>query len=185
MIAIVGLGNIGDSYANTYHNMAFMVLDRFAKNNGLVFSKNKFNGMVAEGMVNNEKVILLKPSTYMNLSGESVSKMVSMLKLDLKNLIVVYDDIDLPVGVLRLRASGSAGTHNGMRNIVAKLNSTEFCRLRVGIGRDERLNLADFVLSHVSKQNMEVLDVAFDKACVALEDFIKNKGDITKVVINN
>ena len=111
--------------------------------------------------------------------------MVSMLKLDLKNLIVVYDDIDLPVGVLRLRASGSAGTHNGMRNIVAKLNSTEFCRLRVGIGRDERLNLADFVLSHVSKQNMEVLDVAFDKACVALEDFIKNKGDITKVVINN
>ena len=98
MIAIVGLGNIGDSYANTYHNMGFMVLDRFAKNNGLVFSKNKFNGMVAEGMVSNEKVILLKPSTYMNLSGESVSKMVSMLKLDLKNLIVTKPLYRSPIG---------------------------------------------------------------------------------------
>lgn len=185
MIAIVGLGNIGDSYTNTYHNMGFMVLDRFAKNNGLTFSKNKFNGTIAEGVVNGEKVILLKPSTYMNLSGESVYKMVSMLKLDLKNLIVVYDDIDLPVGTLRIRANGSAGTHNGMRNIVAKLGSTEFNRLRVGIGRDERLNLADYVLSHVSNKNMELLDVAFDKACVALEDFIKNKCDVTKVVINN
>lgn len=185
MIAIVGLGNIGDDYLNTYHNMGFMVLDRFAKNNGLTFSKNKFSGMVAEGVLWGEKVVLLKPSTFMNLSGESVLKLTSMLKLDLKNLIVVYDDIDLPVGALRLRASGSAGTHNGMRNIVAKLNSTDFSRLRVGIGRDEKIGLADYVLSHVSKENMALLDVAFNKACATLEDFIKNKGDITKIIVNN
>ena len=185
MIAIVGLGNIGESYTNTYHNMGFMVVDRFAKRHGLVFSKNKFNGSIAEGLVSGEKVILLKPSTFMNLSGESVYKMVAMLKLDIKHLIVVYDDIDLPVGVLRMRSSGSAGTHNGMRNIVAKLNSQDFPRLRIGIGRDERLNLADYVLSRVSKQNMDMLEPSFEKACDALDDFIKNNCDVTKVIINN
>lgn len=185
MIAIVGLGNVGESYSNTYHNMGFMVVDKFAKRHNLVFSKNKFSGSLAEGQVFGEKVILLKPSTFMNLSGESVYKMVSMLKLDIKNLIVVYDDIDLPVGALRMRASGSAGTHNGMRNIVTRLNSTEFPRLRVGIGRDERLNLADYVLSRVSKQNMDVLEPSFEKACDALESFIKNNCDVTKVIINN
>jgi PTH1 family peptidyl-tRNA hydrolase len=184
MIAIIGLGNIGEGYANTYHNMGFMVLDAYAKRHGLTFSKNKFNGTIAEGMINGEKAILLKPSTFMNLSGDSVYKLVSMLKIDLKNIIVVYDDIDLPVGALRIRANGSAGTHNGMRNIVTRLSTSEFARLRVGIGRDERLNLADYVLSRVSKQNMEILEPSFIKACDALDDFIKNKCDATKVIIN-
>lgn len=184
MIAIVGLGNIGSNYEKTYHNMGFMVVDELAKKLGLKFNKSKFAGTIAEGMFEQEKVILLKPSTFMNLSGQSVSKMVRMLKLDLSKILVVYDDIDLPVGSIRLRKNGSAGTHNGMRNIIAELGSSEFARLRIGIGRDERLNLADYVLSKVSTENFELLKPAFEKSVNIIEQFIKNKGDVEKVRIN-
>ena len=184
MIVVVGLGNIGSEYNNTYHNMGFSVLNRFAEKNGFVFNKNKFSGSVAEGMYKGEKVVLIKPSTYMNLSGTSVKKAVSMYKLDLTQLLVVYDDIDLPVGAIRVRKSGSAGTHNGMRNIVLELGSNEFPRLRVGIGRDERMNLADYVLSHVSSENKEKLDPAFDTAVNVIEQFINLKGDVEKIRIN-
>lgn len=184
MIAIVGLGNIGSQYDNTYHNMGFSVVDKFANKFGLDFNKTKFSGTIAEGVINGEKVILLKPSTYMNLSGQSVKQLVKMFKLDLKNLLVVYDDIDLPAGSIRVRKSGSAGTHNGMRNIVLELNSTEFARLRVGIGRDDRMNLADYVLSHVSKENKEKLEPAFDVAVNVIEQFINLKGDVEKIRIN-
>lgn len=184
MIAIIGLGNKGSAYDRTYHNMGFMAVSRFASKNGFNFNKNKYDGMVAEGMYEGEKVILLKPSTFMNASGQSVQKLVRMLKLDLSQILVVYDDIDLPCGHLRLRKSGSAGTHNGMRDIVEKLNSTEFPRLRMGIGRDERMGLADYVLSRVSDTNMALLDPAFDKAVDVMEQFIVQKGNIDKIRIN-
>lgn len=185
MIAIVGLGNIGKNYENTYHNMGFMVIDAFAKKHGITFNKNKFSGTVGEGQINGEKVVLLKPSTFMNASGESVVKLVNMHKLNPQNLLVVYDDVDLPLGALRIRANGSAGTHNGMKNILLRLNTSEFPRLRVGIGRDDNMDLADYVLSHISKQNMDVLNKTFDKAVQAIECFINNNCDVTKVIINN
>lgn len=181
MIAVVGLGNIGENYENTYHNCGFRAINCFAEKNGFKFTKNKYSGQVAEGVFNGKKVILLKPSTYMNLSGQSVSKMVRMLKLDLSKVLVVYDDVDLPIGSVRLRKSGSAGTHNGMRNIISELNSENFPRLRIGIGRDEKLNLADYVLSRISNENMALLQPAFNKAKDIIESFIKNDGDIEKV----
>ncbi len=184
MIVIVGLGNVGSEYDNTYHNMGFSVLNKFAAKNGFTFNKSKFSGTIAEGVFNGEKVILLKPSTFMNLSGTSVKKLVSMYKLDLKNMLVVYDDIDLPVGALRVRKSGSAGTHNGMRNIVLELGSSEFPRLRVGIGRDERMNLADYVLSHVSQENALKLEPAFNNAVNVIEQFISLKADVEKIRIS-
>ncbi len=184
MIAIIGLGNIGSSYEKTYHNMGFVTVTKFAEKNGFTFSKNKYHGVIAEGMYNGEKVVILKPSTYMNASGLSVKELVNMLKLDLKNILVVYDDIDLPCGNIRIRQSGSAGTHNGMRSIVEYLNSTDFPRLRIGIGRDERMNLGDYVLSRVSNENYEKLVPAFDKAVDMIEQFIIVKGDVNKVKVN-
>lgn len=184
MIVIVGLGNVGSAYDNTYHNMGFRAVDEFARKNGFIFNKSKFSGTIAEGMFEGEKVVLLKPSTFMNLSGQSVRQIVSMFKLDLTNLLVVYDDIDLPVAAIRIRKSGSAGTHNGMRNIIAELGSGDFARLRIGIGRDERMNLADYVLSHVSKENNEKLEPAFKNVVNVMEQFIKVKGDVEKIRIN-
>lgn len=184
MIAIIGLGNKGTAYDRTYHNMGFMAVTRFADKYGFNFNKNKFDGVIAEGMYEGEKVIILKPSTFMNASGVSVSKLVRMLKLDLSQILVVYDDIDLPCGKLRLRKDGSAGTHNGMRSIVTELGSTEFPRLRIGIGRDERMGLADYVLSRISDENMALLEPAFDKALDVIGQFIVNKGNVEKIRIN-
>ena len=132
MYIIVGLGNPGKNYEKTVHNLGYMALDFFANDNGLTFSKSKYFGKVAEGMVDGEKVILLKPETFMNLSGKSVEDLVHSLKLYLINLIVIYDDIDLDVAGLRVRSKGSAGTHNGMRDIVQKLGEN-FARVRIGL----------------------------------------------------
>lgn len=184
MIVIVGLGNPGKTYEKTIHNMGYMAVDYFAKNNGLVFSKSKYFGRVAEGMVDGEKVILLKPETFMNLSGKSVEDIVHSLKLSTDQLIVVYDDIDLDFGVLRVRSKGSAGTHNGMRDIVQKIGEN-FARVRIGVGRPQYGDLANYVLSTVSNDNLKILDETFDKVEKALKYFISKKSveglDINKL----
>ena len=174
MIAIVGLGNPGKNYERTIHNLGYMALDCFAESNGLKFSKSKYFGRVAEGIINGEKVILLKPETFMNLSGKSVEDLVHSLKLDLSNLIVVYDDIDLEVGALRVRSKGSAGTHNGMRDIVQKIGEN-FARLRIGAGRPEHGDLATFVLSNISQDKLDVYKDSFAKTEKILKYFILNK----------
>ncbi len=183
MFVIVGLGNPDKEYDNTYHNMGFMAIDKFAQDNGFIFTKSKYNAKVAEGLCEGEKVILIKPQTYMNLSGKSVGEVVKTLKLPLSNLLVVYDDIDMPVGAVRFRLNGSAGTHNGMRNIVSILNSTEFPRIRIGIGRDERMDLASYVLSKVNKENMSVLQDSFEIVSKTITKFIKNKGKLESQTI--
>lgn len=185
MIVIVGLGNPGKEYENTYHNMGYMCVDAFASKYGASFSKTKYHGMYAETFIGDEKVIILKPTTYMNLSGVSVSECVNKLKLPLDKLLVVYDDIDLPFGAIRIRKSGSAGTHNGMRNIVELLGTEKFSRLRVGIGRDERKDLKDFVLSKVSKENMTLLENEKQKIVKIIDAFISFKGDVERIDINN
>lgn len=174
MIAIIGLGNPGKNYEKTIHNLGFMTVDYFAKNNGLEFTKNKYFGRVAEGMVEGEKVILLKPETYMNLSGKSVEDLCHSLKLDLKQIIVILDDIDLPFGDIRVRSKGSAGTHNGLRDIVQKLGQ-DFARIRIGAGRPENVDLATFVLSKIPETKLKSLDEKFDKVNNILKYFIKNK----------
>ena len=185
MIVIVGLGNPDKQYEQTYHNVGYMCVDAFAEHFSMKFTKKKYNAYLAEGVLQGEKVILLKPTTYMNLSGVCVAECVRKLKLDLSKLLVVYDDIDLPFGTLRLRKNGSAGTHNGMRNIVENLGSMEFPRLRIGIGRDESKPLRDFVLSKMSKQDKEQFDTLKERIVNVINAFVANGGDTEKIDVNN
>ena len=185
MKVIVGLGNPGKEYDKTLHNMGYMSVDEFASSYGFSFTKTKYNAKYAEGMVDGEKVILLKPITYMNLSGLCVAECVRKLKLDLKDLLVVYDDIDLPVGAVRIRKSGSAGTHNGMRHIISSLGTDTFARLRVGIGRDERRDLRDYVLSKMSAEHTKAFDDNKQKITSIIHAFIAFDGDVERIDVNN
>lgn len=184
MIVIVGLGNPGKNYEKTVHNMGFMAIDNFAKNYSLEFTKSKYSGKVAEGVLFGEKVILIKPETFMNLSGKSVEEVRNLHKLETKNIMVISDDIDLHFGDIRVRAKGSAGTHNGLRDIVQRIG-TEFPRLRIGAGRPEVGDLASFVLSKLSDDKLKTLDTTFEKTNSVIEYFIKNKTiegiDVTRL----
>lgn len=171
MFLIVGLGNPGAKYDNTYHNVGFAVVDELAKRLGVKFDKSKCESRVAE--CRREGIILAKPQTYMNLSGEAVKKLVRAYDIDISHeLIVCYDDVDLPIGRLRLREEGSAGTHNGMRNIVAELNDTSFMRLRVGTKTVELAKgetaLLDFVLAKIDYKYHEEMSAAIKGASTAL-----------------
>lgn len=175
MIVIVGLGNPGKNYEKTIHNLGYLTIDHFAKTHNFNFTKTKYLGSVAEGMWEGEKVILLKPETFMNLSGKSVEACVSQLKLPTTQILVIVDDIDLEFGALRVRAKGSAGTHNGMRDIVQKIGEN-FPRLRIGAGRpNENQDLASYVLGNMSKERMDILQNVFLKSDKAIEYFISNK----------
>ena len=184
MIAIVGLGNPGKTYERTVHNLGFMALEHFAETHNLTFSKTKYSGKVAEGVIGGEKVILLKPETFMNLSGKSVIELMNMLKLKSTEVLVISDDIDLPFGDLRLRQSGSAGTHNGLRDIVGRIG-TEFPRIRVGAGRPEFMDLATYVLSRIPDDKMAILQEKFVKIDKVIEQFITKKTingiDVTRL----
>ncbi len=177
MYVIVGLGNPDGQYAKTYHNVGFQTVDMLASRWGAEFRKKKYDSMVAETMYEGEKVLLMKPTTYMNLSGKAVSGVVRGLKVPLDHVVVVYDDIDLPVGKIRYRKNGSAGTHNGMRSIIGLVGSSEFQRVRVGIGRDERMDLADYVLSNISQEKLEPIRQAQAEACDTIEKIIKGLMD--------
>lgn len=152
MNIIVGLGNPESKYDGTYHNVGFACIDALARNLGIKISQNKFKALVGEGHYNGEKILLVKPQTYMNLSGECVV----LLKEKFKDarIIVIVDDIDLPKGNVRYREKGSAGTHNGLRSIVSYIGQ-DFERIKVGIGRDISLDLADYVLSKYDKSEFE------------------------------
>ena len=184
MIAIVGLGNPGKMYEKTVHNLGFIAIDYFCERNNLKFSKTKYSAKVAEGVIGGEKVIVLKPETFMNLSGKSVEELVNMHKLQMSQVLVVVDDIDLEFGDLRLRTKGSAGTHNGLRDIVGRLG-TDFPRIRIGAGRPEKMDLATFVLSRIPQQKLDDLQSRFEVVSKVIEKFIEKKTiegiDITRI----
>jgi PTH1 family peptidyl-tRNA hydrolase len=184
MIVIVGLGNPGKNYEKTVHNMGYMAIDDFANKHNFEFTKTKFSGKVSEGVLFGEKVVLIKPETFMNLSGKSVEEVKNLHKLDAKNILVISDDIDLPFGDIRVRSKGSAGTHNGLRDIVQKIG-TEFPRLRIGVGKPESVDLASFVLSKLPEDKLNTLDNTFKKTNSVIEYFIKNKTvegiDVTRI----
>lgn len=168
MKLIVGLGNPGDRYRNTRHNVGFEVLDRIAARFGSEFLREKHRGQYAEVRIADRKVILLKPMTYMNLSGESVAKAARNNVNDPGEVLVVYDDVDLPLGKIRLRTGGSGGGHNGMRNVIERLGTQDVPRLRVGVGtettRGERI---DHVLGKFHPDERTVIDEALDRAADA------------------
>ncbi len=179
MIVIVGLGNPGREYEKTHHNMGFMALDAFANKNGFVFSKKKYNALISEGIYEGKKVILIKPQTYMNLSGTSVNEVIRLLKLPIDKLCVVYDDIDLDCGAIRFRTNGSAGTHNGMRDIISRLGTDKFSRIRIGIGRPQaNIPLADYVLSRIPRDKEALYIESFDKVSGLIAEFIIKEGKV-------
>ena len=167
MYIIVGLGNPGKKYENTRHNMGFIAVDLLAEKYGIKVDKIKFKALVGEGRIAGQKVLLVKPQTFMNLSGQSVMEVMNFYKEDTENLIVIYDDIDIPTGTIRLRSKGSAGTHNGMRNIVYLLQDDGFPRIRVGIGSEKKVDLINYVTSGVTKQEKELLEDALTRAADA------------------
>lgn len=166
MVIVVGLGNPEKKYEGTYHNVGFEVLDRVAKKLGIAVNQNKCKALVGNGVFCDEKVLLVKPQTYMNLSGESVVLLKNKYK-DARILVIV-DDIDLPKGTIRYRQNGSAGTHNGLRSIVSYIGE-DFERVKVGIGRDISLDLADYVLSRFDKDTFEpLLEKAAEEVCARI-----------------
>lgn len=179
MYVIVGLGNPGKQYDKTRHNVGFDVIDMLAKEYGISVTKIKHKALIGEGRIGTEKVLLVKPQTYMNLSGETLIDIYNYYKVDLENIVVIYDDIDLDVGKLRIRKKGSAGTHNGMRSIVKCLGSTEFPRVRVGVSKPMHgQNLADFVLSRFRKEEADDLAMGLEKACNAVDCIIRENLDL-------
>ena len=174
MKLMVGLGNPGKEYAGTRHNCGFMVIDRLASKLNVDVDQNKFKGLYAKVKYHGEDIILLKPQTYMNLSGESVNAVMNFFKIDKEDLLVIYDDLDMPVGKLRLRKTGSAGGHNGIKNIIAHLNSQDFKRIRVGIDRHKYMNVADYVLSRFSKVESEAIEQGIENAANAVLDYLDN-----------
>lgn len=178
MYIIVGLGNPGPDYRNTRHNMGFDAVGILADKYNIPTDFVKHKAMCGKGIIEGNKVILAMPTTYMNLSGESVRALVDYYKIDVSSeLIVIYDDIDLDPGVLRIRKSGSAGGHNGMKNIVQHLGTNEFIRVRVGVGaKPKEYDLADYVLGHFTKDEREVIDKSLKNAaesvCVIMNEGI-------------
>ena len=180
MKLIVGLGNYGKEYQNTRHNIGFMALDYYAKKNNLSIDKKKFKGLYTETSINNEKVLLVKPQTYMNLSGECMRDFILYFHIDIKDILVIYDDMDLDVGVLRLREKGSAGGHNGMKNIIQNIKSSEFKRVRVGISKDVNRNTIDYVLGKFNEEDKKIIDEKMETISCIIEDFVKY--DFNKVM---
>ncbi len=169
MYIIVGLGNPGKPYEHTRHNMGFEVIDRLAKRYDIQVTERKHRAFCGKGMIGGQKVMLMKPQTFMNLSGESVKSAVDFYQTLPEQVIVVYDDVSLEPGQLRVRTKGSAGGHNGMKNIIALLGTQDFPRVKVGVGaKPERMDLADYVLSHFSKGEWEQMEETFDEAAEAV-----------------
>lgn len=155
MKLIVGLGNPGKEYEKTRHNAGFRVIESLAKDIGVEINQKKFKALIAITRISGKQVLLMKPQTYMNLSGEAVFEAMKFYQIDNKDILIIYDDLDLPIGKIRLREKGSAGGQNGMKNIIAHLHSQEFNRIRVGIGKDERIPIVDWVLGKIGKDEIK------------------------------
>ena len=168
---IVGLGNPGAQYENTRHNAGFSALDDLAGRWGISVSKTKFQGLWGQGEVDGHKVVLLKPLTYMNLSGDSIAPLAGFFKIPADHVIVISDDISLPLGKLRVRGSGSAGGHNGLKNIIAHLGTDAFPRVKVGVGAPEH-DIVDWVIGPFTANERKVIDGVLDRALGAAECII-------------
>lgn len=170
MLIIVGLGNPGDSYDNTFHNAGFTAADALAKRLGVAIKDKECKALTAKCYVKSEKVVLAKPQTYMNLSGDSIRELMGKYGAKEDDVIVMYDDVDLPLGTLRIRKDGSAGTHNGMRDIILKAGYLP--RIRIGISADGAGPLRDYVLSKVKGESLKLLSLAAERAAEAAEEYI-------------
>lgn len=177
MKIIIGLGNPGQDYARTRHNVGFEALDRLADKLNMDFNRAKFSSLVAEGFYQGEKILLVKPTTFMNLSGNAVQQILTFYKEEASNILVIYDDIDLDVGQLRIRKNGGPGSHNGMKDIISKIGSRDFPRIRLGIGQDPRIPLASYVLSRFGPDEEGPMEEAIDLAAQAAKAILDQDLD--------
>lgn len=178
MKIVVGLGNPGSEYSQTRHNVGFMAIDALAAKHGVVTWKNKFEAQIAEIKINNEQVILVKPQTYMNLSGVAVAPIVKWYKAQLEDVIIIYDDMDTTLGKIRLRKKGSAGGHNGIESILVNLGQEDFPRVRVGISRPPQgWTVVGYVLGKFSKEEQGIVVEVLEKIGLALESWLKEGLD--------
>ena len=176
MKLIVGLGNPGKEYENTRHNMGFFFIDNYAKSKNIEIKTKKFNGLLTEFVDKNEKIILLKPQTYMNLSGESVRKVMDFYKISTNDILIISDDLDLPIGNYRLK--GSCGGHNGLRNIEQHIDTQNYKRLKIGISKDNEVDTKDYVLSKISKKDKELLELMIPTINEILDNFIDTDFEV-------
>ena len=179
MYLIVGLGNPEEDYSNTRHNMGFNTINKLAKQYNIEINKSKFKGLYGVGTIEEEKVILLKPQTYMNSSGESIREIIDFYKIEAKDIIIIYDDIDIEPGIIKIRKKGGAGTHNGMKSVVEHLKTQEFARIRVGIGSPKyKDDLINYVIGAIPEEDIEKLDKGTTLAKDAIIEIIKSGVDI-------
>ena len=177
MWIVAGLGNPGKQYLYTWHNMGYLAVDMLADKHGIFLGKEKYKGLWGKGKIAGQDVIIIKPTTYMNNSGECLVEISRFYKVEPKNIITVYDDIDIKKGTIRVRPKGSAGTHNGMKSCIQLLGTENFPRVRIGTGPvPEHFDLINYVLSEVPKEERLLMNDAFIEACAAIEGIIANES---------
>lgn len=172
MKLIAGLGNPGKKYDRTKHNTGFMALDYYLKQNNLTLEKDKFEGHWSKQKINGEDVILLEPQTYMNDSGRSVAQVANFFKIDPKDVMIIQDDMDMPIGKIRIRANGKSGGHNGIKSIIRDLGTEQFNRLKIGIRHPKKTTVVSWVLTPFNTEQQKLMDDAFETSTQIIADFI-------------
>lgn len=173
MKLIVGLGNPGKEYEKTRHNIGFMTIDKYADKLGVSITKEKYNGLYAETIINSEKVILLKPQSYINLSGEVIRRFIDFYKINIEDILIIHDDLDLEVGTYRVKQHGSSGGHNGLKNIELHLGTQEYKRIKIGISNNKLMDTKDYVLGKLTKEEQEKIDEVKNVVMDILDDYFK------------
>lgn len=177
MKLIVGLGNPGKEYENTRHNIGFQTIDLFAQKLGITISKSKFNGLYVETLIHGEKTILLKPQSYINLSGEVIHRFVDFYKINISDILIISDDLDLAVGTYKIKKKGSSGGHNGLKNIELHLGTQEYCRIKIGISNNKSIDTKDYVLGKISTSEKELLNEVKSEVQHVLDDYFTMSFD--------
>ena len=173
MKLIVGLGNPGREYEKTRHNIGFQTIDKFAYKLGLEIKKSKFNGLYTEALIDSEKIILLKPQSYINLSGEVIRKFVDFYKINISDILVIHDDLDLNIGTYKIKQKGSSGGHNGLKNIELHLGTQEYKRIKIGISNNKNIDTKDYVLGKISNEEEDKLKEVENIVINILDDYLK------------
>ena len=172
MKMIVGLGNPGKEYELTRHNIGFMVIDEYAKKYKINNFKTKYNGLYAKIYRNGEYYILLKPLSFMNLSGTVINKFASFYKIKPQDILIIHDDLDLPIGKIRIKSKGSSGGHNGIKSIIENLNTEEFPRFKLGINKNKNIDTKDYVLGKFSKEELTIIEKIYEYSTIIIDDFL-------------
>lgn len=177
MKLVVGLGNPGKEYEKTRHNMGFMAIDKYATSKGLFFDKEKFGGIYTYFLYNNEKIMLLKPQKYINLSGDVIKKYMDYFKIDIDNLLVISDDLDMNMGKIKIKYKGSSGGHNGLKNIEANLNTRNYKRIKIGISNNKQMDTKDYVLGKLDQESNQIIQNTIEKFPQILDDYLSMSFD--------